>query len=543
MPQCDTALFLQNTMQEFPFAWWHKCILLKGGSISSLDESIHCSQWLEDSIIADEMDSMPGLYDESNIKDVLLRLDGGVTSAVVLDSVLALARRLLTAFSSFEKSGTPASQTAGLVVGTMSVRDASVPPPSVAETIDEQQRQISQAMGRIGAPANFTMKCYSLAYTPATAQSLLSAGKTKYGKQFSCTHNMLMWIHNEEANVERYGIPVANGDPSRGTPGIQLECFRFRGNDIIPMGGSDGVKSPFAFIAEALVGDLVTSDPPSERGKTPRETILRMLSSRSNSVLKDGLRTGNFFKGEFNDKNSGLLMAEFIPPEITGLPKEQMPNVSMAASTILTSSTEFVEYREAQPLCVKVEDIQEELPQCHTNKDDPVPLDRNVCDNQYRHALESIEMYSNEVHMPLMGSSKPWPSGKGMHCVWDCGGNWDGYNEPLHEGLDDTTKTDFITQLDAWNKTCYDLADQKKSCLVMQTSLSVSGAVKVAMRSQFLQEVCGIYMTSYDKQSEEINQAIGAANKNYRVDINRYQDSMLSDQTASRYKNTNYATR
>jgi hypothetical protein len=50
-------------------------------------------------------------------------------------------------------------------------------------------------------------------------------------------------------------------------------------------------------------------------------------------------------------------------------------------------------------------------------------------------------------------------------------------------------------------------------------------------------------MTSYDKQSEEINRAIGAANKNYRVDINRYQDSMLSDQTASRYKNTNYATR
>ena len=109
--------------------------------------------------------------------------------------------------------------------------------------------------------------------------------------------------------------------------------------------------------------------------------------------------------------------------------------------------------------------------------------------------------------------------------------------------MDDTTKTDFITQLDAWNKTCYDLADQKKSCLIMQNNLSVSGAVRVAMRSQFLQEVCGIYMTSYDKQSEEINRAIGAANKNYRVDINRYQDSMLSDQTASRYKNTNYATR
>jgi len=168
-----TRLVTQNTMEEFPFAWWHKCILLQGRSITSKDESTHCTQWLEDSIEADRMGS-PGLYDESDVKDVLLRLDGGVTSNVVLDSVLTLAKRLQTALLAFEKSGIPSQSASGLVVGTMSIGDSSLPTPSVDDTLDEQQQHISRGMGRVGAPGNFNMKCYRLAYTPATVQELLS---------------------------------------------------------------------------------------------------------------------------------------------------------------------------------------------------------------------------------------------------------------------------------------------------------------------------------------------------------------------------------
>jgi hypothetical protein len=114
--------------------------------------------------------------------------------------------------------------------------------------------------------------------------------------------------------------------------------------------------------------------------------------------------------------------------------------------------------------------------------------------------------------------------------------------------LDDATKTDFITQLDAWNKTCYDLADQKKSCLIMQNNLSVSGAVRVAMRSQFLQEVCGIYMNSIDKffadgSTFQFNDEWQKTWAGYKSSIDIYIDSMLSDQAISRYKETNYNTR
>jgi hypothetical protein len=32
-------------MQEFPYAWWYKCIALHSAKISSKDEGVHCSEW------------------------------------------------------------------------------------------------------------------------------------------------------------------------------------------------------------------------------------------------------------------------------------------------------------------------------------------------------------------------------------------------------------------------------------------------------------------------------------------------------------------
>jgi hypothetical protein len=32
-------------MQEFPFAWWYKCIMLHSAKISADNEVMHCSEW------------------------------------------------------------------------------------------------------------------------------------------------------------------------------------------------------------------------------------------------------------------------------------------------------------------------------------------------------------------------------------------------------------------------------------------------------------------------------------------------------------------
>jgi hypothetical protein len=47
--------FLQNTMQEFPYAWWYKCIALHSAKISSKDEGVHCSEWRVNLIKEHEM--------------------------------------------------------------------------------------------------------------------------------------------------------------------------------------------------------------------------------------------------------------------------------------------------------------------------------------------------------------------------------------------------------------------------------------------------------------------------------------------------------
>lgn len=77
-----------------------------------------------------------------------------------------------------------------------------------------------------------------------------------------------------------------------------------------------------------------------------------------------------------------------------------------------------------------------------------------------------------------------------MYCVWDCGGGWDGYSQPLHNGLDDATVSDFVAKLDSWKAHCYDLASRKTACLKRSSPESIRNAVQMAKRTEYLQVGC-----------------------------------------------------
>lgn len=206
--------FLPNTMLEFPFAWWHKCILLQGRTIATPSSSsdggdsvIHCSQWRQDTIRADQMESLSSLYDEEDVRGLMLRVEGGVTSDVLRDAVSRLDQTLRLALSNFSMSGFR----------------------NEAERVKSQQKNgnsVFRGMVRTGAPWNFNMKCYSKARLPDTVDQFVRAGDSK---GINCAHNMLMWYHNENINTTRYN---ANGKlvslPQLGRPGMDPACFRFR---------------------------------------------------------------------------------------------------------------------------------------------------------------------------------------------------------------------------------------------------------------------------------------------------------------------------
>ncbi len=179
--------FLQNTMQEFPFAWWYKCILLQSRKISSKDDLMHCDTWIENSIDNTSMVERFGLYSENDVRSTLKQINGGITSVVLSEGVQILADTLADALQNFTTSGFRSE-------AEMQQRDADL--ARSGSSMDAERRML-----RIGAPREYNMKCYSKSFLPKTVPDILSMGE-KSG--VDCVTNMLMWIHNEGANFSRF---------------------------------------------------------------------------------------------------------------------------------------------------------------------------------------------------------------------------------------------------------------------------------------------------------------------------------------------------
>jgi hypothetical protein len=108
-------------------------------------------------------------------------------------------------------------------------------------------------------------------------------------------------------------------------------------------------------------------------------------------------------------------------------------------------------------------------------------------------------------------SSCRWPSPP-KYCVWDCGNYWDGYDSPVHVGLDELLLKNYIENLKKWRDgDCYVRADAGKSCLKKANPTSPENAVMQATRSEYYQEVCGEYIDEDKKRLLDTPGAIGAA--------------------------------
>jgi hypothetical protein len=177
----------------------------QGRQLSAKDNEggmIHCAQWHEDAIPADDMENGEGIYDASDVRSILLRINGGVTSAVVRQAVTQLETNLRTALTSFSTSGfknEPEMSSFREAVDKTTATAISAIKDSTVQ-LRLQSEGSSSSMLRIGAPKTFNMKCYSTTSLPADAASFASMG-AKEGT--NCAHNMLMWMRNEGMNFER----------------------------------------------------------------------------------------------------------------------------------------------------------------------------------------------------------------------------------------------------------------------------------------------------------------------------------------------------
>lgn len=523
--------FLPNTMQEFPYAWWHKCVLLSGGrTIDGEQESIECTEWRQSTISSADMQNLHGLYDGEDVRSILRRVEGGVTSASMRAAAQQLKERIAATFDNFASSGVGAQSASGAIRSEVAQHGAEGTQIIFGPT---------GSMKRRGAGSEFNMKCYRKTFLPSAVEDFMKMGKDE---AISCALNMLMWIKNENANFTRYDPKVS--DPAYGKPGIQPECFILRDRDLVSLGGSSELKPVMEYIRERLEGEgSVTKPAPSGVG------FSIFVSEGKGSLMIEGIEPVDFFDGTYNSNTDGLLGLEFVPPELKGLPSTDKDFSSVTGS--MTSDMQGLATDLSQLPCVTLKDMEPELPECLPTKDDPVDLADSHCDAAYEKAKQDIMEYAERIDAePTMSKEYRYPEPP-QTCVWDCGGMWDGYERPAHAGLDDATRDAFLKNLEAWRTDCKRIAAAHTHCLRKSAGGSMQNAIAETRSKHYIQEVCGGYETDADRAMGIIKYTPWGAIANeiyekvvhgvrYSDGINEYRTSIFEDKTSKDFTGTWY---
>lgn len=84
--------FLDYTMYEVPFAWWHKCMFLQGRTFGKelapgTKGFIQCDEWRTSAIPQDMLNATTFSGSSTSAWETLRKIEGGVTSAMLQDAI------------------------------------------------------------------------------------------------------------------------------------------------------------------------------------------------------------------------------------------------------------------------------------------------------------------------------------------------------------------------------------------------------------------------------------------------------------------------
>lgn len=437
--------FLDFTMTEFPFAWWHKCMLLKSktfsqeigfltmnmwaSSSSSSDSAegagiIQCEEWNVNSIPASEMQLASASYVGGSAYKKLFSVEGGITSATVTEAVDEMKKRLLRAVNNFIDGGDP--------------------------TFEESSSSSSSSMAHRGSPKTLNMKCYSMAKFPTN----VSRFKSQTSPQQDCILDILSWMHNEDSNTERW---LQRFSLSRYWTSMARSCLHLDKNDLVPYSSSSSLTEPFSIVDQFLTGG-------------------------GNPAIFEDIQFNDFFQGAYNTLDGGLLLAEFVPSRPIEA-EDVMTQDLLQIHGILDPDLDRKAFEDkfggvnldAYP-CVTVEDIERRLPSCEPNSLEPVRLSKAICRSMVSEARLAIEEYALNIRkFPSTFPQKQvnfWRMFKEENdifdlyrayskndvCVWDCGNDF-ALNEKVHIGLDPDSKRVLLSMLSAKSNLCQQYAE------------------------------------------------------------------------------------
>lgn len=357
-PRLGLYYFLDFTMSEVPFAWWHKCMLLHrktfGASVTS-SGIIQCPEWETTSIPKDKMNLVN--YAGINARDRLLRAEGGMTSSSVLGAVTKLKQYMGEALTNFISRGRSGEDK--------------------------------------GAPADTNLKCFTKARLPMDNRF-----KAQTQPQ-DCIITILTWIHiyGEDIEMWPFQSKIASYWKSKAKA-----CFVFHEADLKQLTYSEHeAVPPFSVVQNFL----------DKKDNVMQETLLQSdLQYNDFFVQKHNSAVDGFLIAELAPSlmqiNGGVDLPETLQAVFEKLDLATNPEMFstiytspgyadpdekkdyMYASTSATQTTHnFDQYP-----CVTVQDIASRLPTCSKNAWEPVPLTTKHCDDMELRVLTDIFDYA-----------------------------------------------------------------------------------------------------------------------------------------------------
>ena len=458
--------FMDYTMAEVPFAWWHKCMILQGRTFESqLTASssyngdkrgfIECSEWKSSTIPVSSLSKSS----HSSIKELLGRLEGGITTQMVESAITQMKINMQTNLTDYINSGFP-----------------SLTPE------EEMMQQGRTAVKHRGAKSDFNMKCYSKTSMPMSVARSSFINPRTDSDEFDCILDTMWWAHSDKSRTSEWKNKI---NPA---------CYSLQEKDLIPINSNSKGVAVYTYIRKLTVSipakpdGYILSDrlAPLFRGIQEHDFISFSSGQDSvNSSMTDGNRilVAQLWVPDAPEEIKEGTRRNFEPPEfmISGVlnPRIDQDNFWKKVA------------RDTDYTCITVEQAYESghLIQCPPQPGMPQRLTKKHCDLMYDDMVKAINMYSQTIQ----GNSNPFPDTrypKDGECIWDCG--YEASDKgPLHIGLNQSERQILYNFANASTQACMTQVDQGTSCFAeIVDSDQGTGITDDDLDGTFEQELC-----------------------------------------------------
>jgi hypothetical protein len=290
--------FMDYTMAEVPFAWWHKCMLLQGrtfaielASSSSSSRSsegyIQCDEWKTSAI---PISSASSASSES-ARDMLSRIDGGITTAAINEAITNLKIELQKTVRAYITSGFPSPLDQGNMPTAL-------------------QQKYNRLLHR-GAPADYNMRCYSKTSMPQLG-NFIALSPEDGSKQYDCIQDTLWWMRSDNYNLKAWawGPDGENPFSSTGSRGINPACYELKEKDTTSITNAGRSASVYRFIE-----NLTVSKPSTDDGIILSEKLAPLFRSIKLHDFLSSAATTTATSSESTVPSNTILAAELWVPD------------------------------------------------------------------------------------------------------------------------------------------------------------------------------------------------------------------------------------